>query len=158
MSFPLLRPKLERKTSLSLDEVRQQIKETIRQTDLPVAGDVFSDHAEIRIVPSRSHFWSPQLKLVFEDRGEQTSIQGRIGPRPNVWTLFLAGYAFCVIIAFVGLMIGSSQWLIDQTPTGLWLVAASGFIALIEYAIGLIGRRLGADQTDLLREFVDRAL
>jgi len=155
MARLLLRPKIERTTNRSIDDVRRVFERSLEETERPVVGDVFSDHAELRIPPSDLHFWSPQLKLVFDDRDGVTRIHGRIGPQSNVWTLFLAGYAFCAILAFIGLMFGSSQWLIGQSPTGLWLTAASGVVALIEYVAGLVGRRLGSDQTQRLRNFVD---
>lgn len=155
MARLLLRPKIERTTDQSVDDVRRLLERSLEETDRSIVGDVFSDHAELRIPPSDLHFWSPQLKLVFDDRDGVTRIHGRIGPQSNVWTLFLAGYAFCAILAFIGFMFGSSQWLIGQSPTGLWLTAASGVVAVIEYVAGLVGRRLGSDQTERLRSFID---
>jgi hypothetical protein len=156
MKIPLLRPKIERTTEDDVETIRTRLEYALDETSLPIVGDVFSDHAEFRFVPAEVHFWSPQLKLVFDGRDDRTRIHGRVGPQPNVWTLFLAGYAFCAIIVFAGFMIGSSQWLIGQPATGLWFAAAGMVVALVEYLVGLSGRRLGADQTAQLRAFVDR--
>jgi uncharacterized membrane protein (DUF485 family) len=154
-NFHLLRPRFELVVDLSAGQARERLAEGLGEVDEGVIGDVYSDHVELNIPTDERHFWSPQLKLVFYEEPEgRALVDGRFGPNPNLWTLFLAAYVFFLMIGFAGLMIGTSQWGLGQTPTGLSLLLVGGIGFVGVFVISRIGQRLADEQMDRLGRFV----
>ena len=154
-NFYLLRPRFQLVVDLPASEARERIGEGLAGAGEDVIGDVYSDHIELNIPTEDRHFWSPQLKLVFYEESEgRALVDGRFGPNPNLWTLFLAAYVFFLMIGFAGLMIGTSQWGLGQTPSGLYLSLVGGVGFFGVFVISRIGQRLAAEQMDLLGRFV----
>ena len=156
MTLSLLRPKFEKTVAMPPASARDHVAAGVDRTGRRVVGDIYSDYVELRVPREDEHFWSPQLKLVFypgDDGG--TRIDGRFGPNPNLWTLFLAAYVFSALIAGAGGLIGLSQWMLDQTATGFWMgiVGTVGFAVV--FVVSRIGQYLASDQMDRLRAFVD---
>ena len=78
-----------------------------------------------------------------------------IAPAPKVWTLFMFGYIGFGVIAFLGSMLGFSQWTLKQTPWGFWLVLAGGVGMIILWLLALEGKKLAKDEMIELKTFVD---
>lgn len=137
-----------------------------------VTGSVFESSAVLRIDERHRHFWSPELQVgadaVDDDEpllrepasepAEQSLVSGIFGPRPAVWSLFIATYTCVAFIAIMGGSYGTSQLMLDQPATALWSLPGSLVAAALVYGVGRIGRQLGSSQMQILRDFLDDAL
>ena len=125
------------------------------------AGQVFKNHAVIRMRDEVRHFWSPYLYLearLPDEYGEveTPSLRGRFAPHPNVWTLFMAIYGLLSLSAIAGLMYGASQWWLGWTPWGFTIVPAAVLLFAFVYGAAFIGQGLGAEEMYELRSFVEQ--
>lgn len=115
---------------------------------------------ELKIPEPEHHFWSPQLNLVFraEEGRPGAVLEGRFGPTPEVWTMFLAAYAALTFSSGAMFILASSQWILNEPTWGLWvglgcLVALGGV-----HTAGHTGRKLGRPQMRQMQTFLYRSL
>ncbi len=127
-----------------------------RLADCPLCTGVsVGRHVEMFIPEDERRIWSPWLSVSAEDSNEGSTLRGRFGPHPHVWTWYL----FCAFgLAFgclVGVSFGYAQWALERTPWALLslpfcLLAGAGL-----YGVSLLGQRLGADHIVRLRHALD---
>lgn len=154
-----VRPRFERELPCDRDAFFARARERAEAPDSPFRFVALGAHAEVRVREEMAHFWSPRLTLEVLDGPEGRPVLGGLyGPSPEVWTLFLAVYAFLFFSALFGGLLGISQLFVGQSPWGLLCVPAAVFLAAVPYAASLVGQRLAAEQMDLLRTFLDEAL
>lgn len=113
------------------------------------------------IVGEEVHYWSPQLnfRVEKEDDGEErTVIAGIIGPRPNVWTLFMFVYFSIGIAGFFITSYGISRYMLGEYSHALWGLPLAAIIMATAYQAGKFGEKLGAEQVDYLKGFVSKAV
>jgi hypothetical protein len=154
-----MRPRFRLELPYGRNELRMRLDAHLACEGCPCAA-VFSDHhIDVHVARRHRNYWSPQLNLeVEEDASGRVVLNGLYGPAPNVWTMFLAGYASLGFIALFGLMFGISQWVIDTPPWALLAVPIAACVALIGYIASLVGQRLAAEQMELLRCFLQSSL
>ncbi len=160
-----LRPRFREQVPCSPEEVLQALEHALGRDTGDVNGSVFSKSAVLRIPPTRQHYWSPELQIGVDpsaDRsksgGPATTVTGIFGPRPAVWSLFIALYAFVAFGGTMGGAYGLSQLMLDQPAHVLWAVPAALVLAVVIYFVGQTGRALGHGQMTELRAFLDRVL
>ncbi|KAB2813968.1 hypothetical protein [Phaeocystidibacter luteus] len=93
------------------------------------------------------HYWSPQLQLSFEENEEGTLVRGLYGPHPNVWAIFFYGYAAMGVLGMFFLIIGLSQYLVDQRSWAFLAFGGCAIVAVLLYVIAQFGQKVGAEQT-----------
>ena len=72
------------------------------------------DHVFIRFPKPEQHYWSPQLHLEINEKGESSAtVHGLFGPNPTIWTMFMF---FHFIIA--GLFIAFGIWTYTNMSLG----------------------------------------
>lgn len=139
----------------------ERIERMLEETPDHVSGRVVGTHIILNIVGEEVHYWSPQLNFRVEaDEYEpgQTIIAGLIGPRPQVWTMFMFIY-FSVGAGGLALTTyGASKWMLGEySPTVMGFPIAILFM-LTAYKAGKYGESLGKDQITLLKDFVRKAI
>lgn len=164
MSLVPLRPRFELRVALPREEVFRRLEALVEQQDNGCIGNVHSDHADLGIPEGDQHFWSPFLKIVVRadcpadseaeprEKSNYVRLDGRFGPNSNVWTMFLAIYAFCGFSAFGAVIIGFSQWSIGHSPSGFIAAAVAVIAGVAAYGVALVGQGLAADQMQRLRD------
>lgn len=150
MLFPRLRPKLELRVSLSPTTVAERVQAIIASPQGQVRGFANPMQMELLVPASSAHFWSPQLLVNIDPDEGGSSLIGHFQPNGNVWTMFMACYAFVALSGVTGLFIGLSQWIVNQPPWALLLPPLSLVLIGAIYAAAAVGQRLGADQVDML--------
>lgn len=153
-----LRPRFRTHTALSLAELTERLRAELEQENVPFDGKVLKEFAVLRIVARDQHYWSPELSLQLEQQEQGTLIRGLFGPRPAVWTMFAGFYTFTIFLSLIALLYGLSQWSLDMEPYGLWMLPVPLALLVSAYATALVGQRLGHEQMQALRDFVDQAL
>jgi len=122
-----------------------------------IQARIIGNHVILDIVGEDVHFWSPQLNFRVERNEEvpqETVVAGLIGPRPNVWTLFMFVYFSVGIAGFFISTYGISRYMVGEFSYTIWGLPLAGLFMLTAYQAGKFGERLGADQVELLKQFV----
>ncbi len=123
-----------------------------------VALHLALDKIDLLPAEDQVHFWSPQLSLVLSPQGGGSRIQGRFGPHPHIWALYLACYAISILLAIGCAMFGISQLVLGQDPWALYFTPVAILIAGLVYGASYVGQGLGSAQMCELRHFLSQAL
>ena len=105
-----------------------------------------STHCTLSIPEEANHRWSPTLDVQARAHGDRCRVNARLGPAPEVWTMFMFLYAASGLPALLGSMFGLVQMTLGDTPWGLAALPAAVLIWGLLYTASLVGRGLGADQ------------
>ena len=153
-----MRPRFE----LQLDQTRAELLARLRARlacdGCPCQASVSDTCVVVEIRPRLRHFWSPQLSFELREDDGRTVLRGLFGPNPNVWTMVLAAYAALGFSAGFAGLLGFSQRLLGQPAWGLGLATCALSLMLLPYAASQIGKRLAAEQMELLRCFLEETL
>ena len=112
------------------------------------------DQIELHVCTREKRFWSPTLNVLVLPVDGGSSLRGKFGPNPDVWTLFLACYAFVILSAVFGSFYGFAQWSLGATPYGFLSVPIALALLVSLYVAAGIGQRLGHDQIEVLEGFL----
>ena len=153
-----IRPRFIYSSKESPEKIHSKFKNRLAEDNAPVIGVIIPDHIILKIQPERRHYWSPQLSLSLEKKGDVTLVRGLYGPNPNVWATFFFGYAALGISALFASMIGLSQWFLGLNAYWLWTVPICLFIAIILYLIAQAGQKVGAQQMFELHHFYEETM
>jgi hypothetical protein len=153
-----MRPRFQLEIPLPPADVHGRLESKLACDGCPCRANVLGNHVEVTIREDLRHFWSPHLSLELKEAQKGSVLNGLFGPSPNVWTMFLAGYAFLVLTAFFAGVLGLVQLSLGEPPWGLGVAVTSFFGCAIPYAGSVVGRRLAAEQMELLRCFLEETL
>ena len=153
-----IRPRFIHSSHESPEEIYKKFKDRLSEENSPVSGVTIPEHIILKIHNEQRHYWSPQLSLSLEKKGDITLIRGLYGPNPNVWATFFFGYAALGIIALFTCMIGLSQWFLGLDAYWLWMFPICLFIAFILYLIAQAGQKVGAQQMFEIHHFYEKTI
>ena len=153
-----LRPRFSFVAPVALDMAIERLRAALAAPEAGCRGDVFRGHAVLHVPDAHQHIWSPFLSLDLEWHPDGTQVRGLYGPKPSVWSLFVAAYAVCAFLAIVALTFGASQWSLGQAPWAFAGVPLAVLGGLVVYGLALYGQRRGREQMDTLRRVLDTAL
>lgn len=115
-------------------------------------------HCTLSIPEEASHRWSPTLDVQVRAHGDRCRVNARMGPAPEVWTMFMFLYAASGLPALLGSLFGMVQWTLGDTPWGLLALPVAALFWTGLYVASLVGRGLGADQIHQLLAVMDANL
>ena len=150
-----MRPRFAMRVDLEGDAVMAAFESRKERGDLPFVVHLYERQVEIGIRSDERHAWSPFLNLLVETAENGTTLNGKYGPAVNLWTLFLAGYAVATIVGGVGLVLGYSQSMLDQEPTGYGLAVAAAMMLVVVHVAGRIGRWFAHPQMLQIHEHIE---
>lgn len=155
-----MRPRFHLTVPFSPEEVIERFEQRLACDGCPCHLITLGQHLDVQIHERLRHFWSPHLSVeVSPSAGGGAELNGLFGPNANVWTLFLASYAFLLLSASFAGMFGVSQLLAGgDTPWGLSLAGCCLAALVLPYVGSLVGQRLAAEQMQMLRCFLRAAL
>jgi hypothetical protein len=149
-----LRPRFRYYVPFTPIQVRDQFTEIFNDKALPFTGTALKYHIVVDYPEVTRHYWSPQLDLNLEKYEKGTLIRGLLGPRPNVWTVFMFFNAIAGFAGILGLIIGFGQWSMENTPYAIWLIPFSVALFLAVYYVGKAGKKIAHDQSVELHAFL----
>ena len=152
------RPRFDFLIPTNPEEAVECIRAAITNTKLPLRAVYFPSQCEIQVKDDVHHVWSPHMSVIFEVRADGTHVTGQVGPNMPVWSLFITAYGILGIVAAAGLMFGYFQWSIGQSPVGLFIGSLCLVLIAVVYAIGKVGERLAAPQTQMMHQFLRDSL
>lgn len=153
-----MRPRFELVVPFGPDEVHRRLEARLACAGCPCQADVMGRHVEVQIRDRLRHFWSPRLSLEIEEHAQGAVLNGLYGPNPNVWTMFMAAYAFLFFCALFGGVFGFVQVSLGMGTWGLWVGGVSVGLCVLPYLGSLQGQRWASDQMELLRCFLEESL
>lgn len=153
-----IRPRFRLESDKTPDELKSLLEEALRQRDDICKGSIVDYHVMLRIPKAQQHYWSPQLHLELEAREKGTLIRGLYGPKPGVWTMFVFFYSAIGFLTLLGLIFGLSQLMLKMNAFGLWIVPVGCVLLIGLFIISKIGQKLGHQQMQQLKAFVDKAI
>lgn len=109
---------------------------------------------ELHVHGEQQRLWSPQLIVDLRESKRGTSLLGRFGPHPSVWTMYVAGYAACGFGALVGVSFAYAEWAMEKPLWSLLSLPACMLLALALYWLALFGQRASDEQMKKLREYL----
>ncbi|MGF1467291.1 MAG: hypothetical protein ACFCGT_14285 [Sandaracinaceae bacterium] len=155
---PRIRPRFSLPVQ-DVEAVRARILAGLRAEGCPFRGGAAGDYVELGLPEAEQHYWSPQLRLWFEIGDDGSAVlEGRFGPQPHVWTLYLALYAHLVFAAIAALMYGLSQMMLGRSPWALALVGVFALLIALVYLSAFYGQGLGSEEMFAMRTWLNEHL
>ncbi len=154
-----LRPRFETITPVEPNDVLRFLNAALSLEDAPVSGRVYTTSAVLKPHAENVQFWSPQLQVSVDPHLPGGSVvRGQFGPRPAIWSLFVALYAAIGFLATMGMIFGYSQLTLGGSGAALWSGPVGLVLAAIVHIVARTGRRLGMTQMRQLKQFLDEVL
>ena len=154
-----MRPRVKVVVPWAPTEVIERISSHLEQANgCPFEGQMTESHLALHLCDQERHFWSPWLDAYIEPGEGGTQISGRMTPHPSIWTGYMTAYAFLAFVMLAGAVFGYTQWSVNQSPWGFWVIPIAMLITGGVYASAFVGQRLSHDQMVLLRRFLYDAL
>jgi hypothetical protein len=153
-----IRPRFREEVGLSPSDIKQKIQMALDSSREICLGKMVDNHVILKIPKSRQHYWSPQLTLELEEIEKGTLIRGLFGPKPGVWTMFVFLYSAIGFLTLMGLMFGLSQMMLKMEAYAMWSVPVGLLLLATLFITSKVGQKLGRDQMEVLKKFVDDAL
>lgn len=159
MSSFRIRPGFTQIVDLGIEETRARIARTVNEESERCEILSFPGFMCLRIPSRERKFWSPRLHLSLEPTEDgKTRVQGTYGPNANMWSAFLYGFLFVGSLSVFSGIFGFCQWMIGQTPWGLWIFLTVLGIVIALYLLAQLGQKLGARQTFQLHQIYESAM
>ena len=160
-SLPRPRPRFDLESAATPELLFAHFRARLEKAQ-QVQGLVVEENGtvEMTLVGGHARIWSPQLSLLVGPSalGEGSAIKARFGPHPQIWGLFLAGYAIAGMLACALLLFGLVQVFLDQTPWALYATPLAVLGAALVYGAAYVGQGLGSGQMHDLRVFLESTL
>lgn len=153
-----MRPQFDFDVSCDYSQSFKRLAQALESTS-EVNGTVFADSAILKIPAGNAHLWTPQLKVSVEKSPTGgCRIHGLIGPRPSIWSLFMASYVAWSFIIMMSLVFGSSQAMLSQEAWAFWGAPAGLLGLVLTYATARLGRSIGRPQSRQLKNFLEESI
>ena len=155
MSELNLRPRFKIETALTTDQAEERIRRLLKGG--PCYETTFTrGHYVIRIPEAERHYWSPQMDIsvYYDDYHETTQVRCLLAPAPAVWTMFMFFYSFVGFGVLFGLLIGSSQYRLDQYPWGFWMALVSFILFVMLFGVAQFGKSLSKEEMRRMKNFI----
>ena len=155
-----MRPRFDIPLSITPEEGLKRFKEALDNENCVYNGQFRKNHIILHVNPSDKHLWSPFLDMEFVENENQegSTVHGVIGPSPEVWTAFMAGYSALLFFSFVSSVLGYSQWSLGQKPWGLYALPIFLLLSILWYSLSLFGKRMASSQMEGLCDFFEDTL
>ncbi|MCP5024014.1 MAG: hypothetical protein GY930_19890 [bacterium] len=157
---PRLRPRFVLSSTLSPDEASARLEKLLRSEAGNVKGQSVKHHLLLSLRDQERHFWSPWLQL--EVRAEigqsETRVYGRFSPSPSIWMGFALIYLSLGALSLFAVAFATSQWMLERTPSALWVVPICSGAAFAMWTGTRIGRGMAADEMCELQKAVKDCL
>lgn len=153
-----VRPRYRRITKLPSCQVIDLILEGLIEKK-SISGSTLENHAYLQVPKEEQHYWSPEFNITVEKQEDGGSlVRGVVGPKPKVWTMFMFFYSAVIVLFFLGVSMGVSQWMLGMDAPVLWSIPACIGLWVLIVGAAKYGQYKGKAQTETLWHFVDGAI
>ncbi|CAA0218444.1 GTP-binding protein [Tenacibaculum maritimum] len=150
-----LRPRFSLELKENQQKLIEKFKKKLEESIYKSCSKVIDEHIVIDIPKEENHFWSPQLHLEVEERGEEVTLKGLFGPKPQVWTLFMFIH-FIIATAFISfaIMVYVEISLGKDITFPLVMLVLLPIVWIVLYFLGQLGKETGKVQMERLQRFM----
>lgn len=152
------RPRFKVYTKASKEELIALIQKHLKIAHTTIGGYANREFAMVRLRKEKEKYWAPQLQIRWEedeDHPDQIIVRGIIGPRPNIWTMFMFFYGFAGALIITLGTYALSEYIVKGESHWIWVVPIGILIAIATYLAAKIGQKLAKEHLEVLHQFVD---
>ena len=156
----LLKPRFKIESNKTVDEILSKFKNSIAKDTCKYCSKISGNHIFLDIPKEENHFWSPQLQVeVLKDKNNKTIIKGILGPKPQIWTMFMF-FHFVIATLFVVFFVWFYvNWTLDKnTQLQLTMLGVLPITSVLLYFLGQLGKKLGYKQIVELDDFLIKTI
>jgi hypothetical protein len=153
-----LRPRFKFESNKSPVLLMDKIIAKLRTPQEYVVGSTLMNHAYLKIIDDKQHYWSPELHISIEESLNGSIVRGVAGPKPKIWTMFMFFYSVVIVLFLFGSALGVSQWTLGMDAPWLWSIPASIFAWFLILGAARYGQTKGKNQLAILYDFVNEAI
>ena len=153
-----MQPTFRLESKLTPDDLISRMRKAIDTPRLNGKVDAAGNCFEFSVDQRDRRFWSPHLSDQISETQSGSLVFGRLSPRPEIWTMFMAIYAIVLIAMFGGLILAYVQWSLGTTTWALAVAPLGIGLLVLLHVTSLIGQNLSSDQMQELRARLDLAL
>ena len=138
-----------------------RLNELLEKSSNDFKGKIIQDHIILDIIDEQAHYWSPHLNFRIEtdeDNSNHTVVSGLIGPRPEVWTLFMFIYFAIGALGFFISSYGIVKLMLGEYSNYILVIPLTILLMLTAYGVGKYGEKLADDQMEILKQFIRDAI
>jgi len=141
-----------------LEQALSQVLQSARIKEWAWQVASVSGHHMIQFPRPLRRLGTPHLDIAWEEtEAGPTEVRLLVAPAPGIWTLFMFAYAVAALLLLVGLILGYSQYLLDQTAAWFYLAPVGLLLAALVYGLSRYGRWRNRDQTQALLQLAEKA-
>ena len=151
-----VRPRFSFEIPHAPDKIEEHLKKAFKAPGHKFIGKVVNKYVILDIPQHLDHFWSPRISFEIEViKGEENKslIRGLIGPKPQVWTMFMFIYFSIGIMGLFASLYGLSKQTLGESSLFVWGFPVALVIMSTAYLASKSGEKIGAEQISLLKDF-----
>jgi hypothetical protein len=151
-----VRPRFRFTVPYETTELVAHLKQKFKSKEHPFPTSVVGNYFTLDVPQKVAHFWSPRVSFeieVDEDDKTKSLVRGLIGPKPNVWTMFMFIYFAIGILGLFGSLYGLSKGTLGESSLFAWSFPVALLIMSTAYVASKSGEKIGAEQIQLLKTF-----
>ncbi|MCK5867739.1 MAG: ABC transporter ATP-binding protein [Mycoplasmataceae bacterium] len=144
----LLKPRFKMEFDESQEEILDKFKENLNDKDCQYCSKQSGNHIFLDVPKAAEHFWSPQLQVeVIKGENNKTIVKGILGPKPQVWTMFMF-FHFALALAFiVFFVLFYVKWSLEKVfQFYKYMLLTIPIIWVIMYFVGQAGKKIAYKQ------------
>jgi len=93
-----------------------------------------------------------------DDAEVGSSLHGRFGPRPEVWTFFMFLYVLIAFLTLFGSILAYVQWASNEPAWGVWALWSGVPALALMHVAGWVAQRRSRGQMAQLRAELERVV
>lgn len=151
-----IRPRFRFTVPYETNALISHLKEKFKSKTHPFPTTVVDSYFTLDVPHKLAHFWSPRVSFeieVDEDDPKKSMVRGLIGPKPNVWTMFMFIYFTIGITGLFGSLYGLSKVTLGEASLFAWSFPVALLIMSTAYVASKSGEKIGSEQIELLKNF-----
>ncbi len=156
-SLPVLRPRVDTFVDLDPQEIEERLNAAFRANDAKAVGHISHGFGRMHLIEDQQ-YWSPEFTVRIDAEDGGSRVSGLMGPRAEVWTLFIFCYSVLGLATLIMLLIGLSNWSLDQPAGILWGVPVGVLLFSTLYFVAYTGQRWSRQQMRELLNFCEEAV
>lgn len=152
------RPRFKVYTKASKQDLIDAIKNQLEIKSHDFGGYANKEFAMVRLRKDKNKYWAPQLQIrweVDEDNPKYIVVRGIIGPRPNVWTLFMFFYGLSGALLLTLGTFSISEYYVTGSSNWIWSIPFAVILGFGTYLTTKIGQKIAKKHIECINNFVD---
>ncbi|MBQ0148803.1 MAG: hypothetical protein KBS93_10290 [Flavobacteriaceae bacterium] len=152
------RPRFKVYTKASKEELITLIQKHLQISSHTIGGYANKEFAMVRLRKEKDKYWAPQLQIRWEedeDNPENIVVRGIIGPKPNIWTMFMFFYGLSGALIITLGSYAVSEYYVTGSSYWIWCIPFAILLALTTYISAKIGQNIAKEHLSILNNFVN---